>query len=175
MAIETTQLKFAESEETGELIGFVSRRSKTQKLMGVYEDSPFGKKICVLAKELKNALVPIVKNKLYIVEMKPMHSGRGYVVVSAKEKLFPAQIETFVVPKSIYKVTVKFGNKTVYFDPKDGNSSSSRTLRGVIKLLRERKDILDVELVIVDFTKQAVMLVRRMEDDGYIFPESILK
>ncbi len=175
MAIETTQLKFAESEETGELIGFVSRRSKTQKLIGVHEDSPFGKKICVLSEELKKAPVPIVKNKLYIVEMKPMHNGCGYVVVSAKPKLFPAQIETFIVPKSIYKVTVRFGNKTVYFDPKDGNRSSSRTLTGVINLLREREDIQDVELVIGDLSRQAAALVRRMEDDGYIFPESILK
>lgn len=49
MAVEHTQIKLAVSEITGELIGFVSRNPKSQKLMGVREDSRFGKKICILA------------------------------------------------------------------------------------------------------------------------------
>lgn len=172
MTVETTQIKFAKSESTGELIGFVSRHSKTQKLMGVLENSRFGKKICVLSEELKGTIQP---NKLYVVELKPMHNGAGYVVVSATPKLFSAQVETFIVPKSVYQITVTFGNKTVFFDPKDGKSASSRTLAGVIKLLREREDVDNPDLVIEKLTRQAAQLVRRMENDGFILPDYTLK
>lgn len=172
MTVETTQIKFAKSEATGELIGFVSRHSKTQKLMGVREDSRFGKKICVLSEELKGTVQP---NKLYAVELKAMHNGCGYVVVSAKPILFSAQVDTLIIPKSIYQVTVTFGNKVVFFDPKDGKSVSSRTLAGVIKLLREREDIENPDLVIEDLTRQANQLVRRMENDGFIVPDYTLK
>ena len=53
MTSEKSQIKFAKSERTGELIGFVSRHSKTRKFMGVREDSRFGKNICVLSEDLK--------------------------------------------------------------------------------------------------------------------------
>lgn len=172
MTTEKSQIKFAKSDNTGELIGFVSRQPKTQKLMGVREDSRFGKKICVLSEELKGTLLP---NKLYAVELKPMHHGAGYVVVSATPILFTAQVETLIVPKSIYQVTVSFGNKTVFFDPKDGKSASSRTLSGVIKLLREREDVEDVAGIIENLTRQATMLVRRMESDGYILSPYTLR
>ena len=171
MNIEKTQIKFAQSEQTGELIGFVSRHSKTQKLMGVREDSRFGKKICVLSEDLKGTIQP---NKLYAVELKPMHNGSGYVVVKASPMLFQAQVDT-LIPKSIYQVTVTFGNKTVFFDPKDGKSASSRTLGGVIKLLREREDIENPELVIDDLTQQAKLVVKRMQSDGFFIPDYTLK
>ena len=83
MTSEKSQLKFAKSERTGELIGFVSRHSKTRKLMGVREDSRFGKQICVLSEDLKGTVEP---NILYSVELKPMHNAKGYVVVAACNK-----------------------------------------------------------------------------------------
>lgn len=61
-----------------------------------------------------------------------------------------------------------FGNKTVYFDPKDGKSASSKTIEGVLKLLGNRKDIEDRDLVMADFKKQALRLLKRVEDDGFI-------
>lgn len=172
MIAEKTQIKFAKSEQTGELIGFVSRHSKTQKLMGVREDSYFGKKICVLSEELKGTIQP---NKLYAVELKPMHNGSGYVVVTADPIRFTAQVDTLIVPKSIYQVTVQFGNKTVFFDPKDGKTASSRTLAGVVKLLNERDDIESPATVIEDLTRQATLLVRRMSNDGFYLPDYTLK
>jgi hypothetical protein len=51
---------------------------------------------------------------------------------------------------------VSFGNKTIYLDPKDGKSAMSRTLDGVLPVLKERKDIenhevqLLVTLIILD-------------------------
>ena len=108
MTSEKSQLKFAKSERTGELIGFVSRHSKTRKLMGVREDSRFGKQICVLSEDLKGTIEP---NILYSVELKPMHNAKGYVVVAATPVLFQAHVETIIVPKTLYQVTVTFGNK----------------------------------------------------------------
>lgn len=172
MNVEKTQLKFALSEQTGELIGFVSRHSKTQKLMGVREDSRFGKKICVLSEDLKGIILP---NKLYAVDLKPMHNGSGYVVIAAQPIRFSAQVDTLIIPKSIYQVTVQFGNKTVFFDPKDGKTASSRTLAGVIKLLNERDDIENPATVIEDLTRQAILLTRRMQSDGFILPDYTLK
>lgn len=169
MAIETSQIKFAESEKTGELIGFVSRHSKTKKLKGVREDSIFGKKICVLSEDLKGTVIP---NILYNVELKAMHQGNGYVVVSAEPKQFKAYIEKVIVPKAIYKIKVTFGNKTVYFDPKHGKSSSSRTLEGVLDILTPRVDIEDLDAVISEFKKQARALLEQMENDGYLVPKS---
>ncbi|KAA6302794.1 MAG: hypothetical protein EZS26_000964 [Candidatus Ordinivivax streblomastigis] len=164
MAAEQSQLKFAKSEASGELIGFVSRHSKTKKLKGVRENSIFGKKICVLSKDLKGAILP---NILYHVELKLMHQGNGYVVVSAIPVLFKAHIETIIIPKSIYQVNIVFGNKTIYFDPKDGKSPSSKTMEGVLEVLSARNDIENRETVIKDFERQAGILLQRMKQDGY--------
>ena len=71
--------------------------------------------------------------------------------------------------QSVGKVTVSFGNKTIYLDPKDGKSAMSRTLDGVLQILRERKDIENHEEVIADFIKQAQEMIRRFEQDGYIY------
>lgn len=166
MASEKSQLKFAKSERTGELIGFVSRHSKTHKLMGVREDSRFGKQICVLSEDLKDKVNP---NLLYEVELKPMHKANGYVVVSATPVLFRAQVETVLIPKIMYQVTVVFGNKKIFFDPKDGKSPQSRTIDGVLAVISERRDIENQEGVILDYLWQVEALVRRMENDGYIY------
>ena len=166
MTSEKSQIKFAKSERTGELIGFVSRHSKTRKLMGVREDSRFGKQICVLSEDLKGKVEP---NVLYSVELKPMHKANGYVVVAATPVLFPAQGETVIIPTTLYQVTVTFGNKKVFFDPKDGKSAMSRTIEGVLSVLQSRKDIKDQEGVIFDYLQQAKALVRRLEADGFIY------
>ena len=168
MTSEKSQIKFAKSERTGELIGFVSRHSKTRQLKGVREDSRFGKQICVLSEDLKGTVEP---NVLYSVELKPMHKAKGYVVVAATPVRFTARVESVIVPKALYKVTVTFGNKTVYFDPKDGKSAMSKTIGGVLSILRERRDIRNLEGVIDDFNRQARALVHRFRMDGYIYTE----
>lgn len=166
MTSEKSQIKFAKSERTGELIGFVSRHSKTRQLKGVREDSRFGKQICVLSEDLKGTIEP---NVLYSVELKPMHKAKGFVVVAATPVQFTARVESIIVPKALYKVTVTFGNKTVYFDPKDGKSAMSKTIEGVLSILRERKDIRNLGGVIDDFTRQAQTLLRRFAMDGFIY------
>ena len=166
MTLETSRIKFAQSEGTGELIGFVSRNPVTRKLKGVREDSRFGKQICVLSRELKGRITPGIA---YDVELKPMHKANGFVVVAARPALFEAQVKTIIVPKTIYQVTVTFGYKVIYFDPKDGRSPMSRTIEGVRAILEGRNDIGNREGVIGDFLKQAELLIRRMEKDGFLY------
>lgn len=167
MISERTQLKFATSEKTGEIIGFVSRHSKTKQLRGVREDSPYKKKICVLSEDLKGKVVP---NVLYSVELKAMHSRNGFVVVAATPLLFKATIDRLVIPGETYRVTVNFGNKTVFFDPLRGNTPSSRTVSGVISILQRRTDIENLDGVISGFKAAAARLLRRMTDDGLNTP-----
>ncbi|WP_417190428.1 hypothetical protein [Bacteroides sp.] len=166
--IEKTQLKFVKSEKTNELIGFVSK-TKDNKLKGVREDSVYGKRICILAEELKGSILP---NTLYEVELKPMHRGKnGYVVTSAVQVLSEVTIESFIVPKKEYRVVINFGGKknykTIYFDPLKGKTFSSRTKEGVLEILHKRNDIAHPEGVIADFIGRADELVRQMREDGY--------
>ncbi|MCS2957021.1 hypothetical protein NXX53_06975 [Bacteroides salyersiae] len=172
MAVEKSQIKFIKSEQTGELIGFVSRHSRTKKLKGVREGSLYGKKICVLSENLKGKLV---ENVLYNVELVPMNQGNGYVVLEATPAQFKAEIETIIITKSIYQVCVTFGNKTIFYDPKDGKSKSRKTLEGVLEILKGRKDIEDKEKVIEEFIHKAQKLNERMEQDGFYIKKSSKK
>lgn len=172
MALEKSQIKFAKSEQSGELIGFVSRHSKTKKLKGVREGSTYGKQICVLSEDLKDTILP---NILYEVELKAMHNSKGYVVVSAIPIQFKAKIEKTIIRNAVYQVTITFGNKTIYFDPKDGKSPSSRTLDGVIDLLNTRNDIENLPQVIEELRKEATDVIKTMRRDGYYIKSSISK
>lgn len=165
MAIEKTRIKFAVSKETNELIGFVTRNSTTRLLRGVDEKSDSPKKICVLSEDLKGLVKPGV---VYDVEMKPMRKGNGFVVISASRRKYPAIFETKIVPKAVYQVRITLGHKIIYFDPKDGNSPSSRTVAGVEEALRQRKDLADIEEVIVKFRIAAAELLEKIEQDGYV-------
>ena len=111
----------------------------------------------------------IEPNVLYSVELKPMHKAKGYVVVDAIPVPFPATVDTIIAPKTLYKITVSFGNKTIYLDPKDGKSAMSRTLDGVLPILKERKDIENHKEVIADFIKQVQELIRQFEQGEYIY------
>ena len=151
---ETTQLKFVKSERTGELVGFVSK-TKDNVLKGVRE----------VSEELKGSVLP---NILYEVELKPMHSGKnGYVVTAATRVVFSATVESYIVPGKKYQVLVHFGGKTVYFDPLQGKTSSSRTKEGVLAALNKRNDIADQNIVISDFIDRADELIHQMKEDGY--------
>ena len=165
MTVEHTQLKLAVSHETGELIGFVSRNPKSQKLMGVREDSRFGKKICILAKELKGTLSP---NILYRVALAPMTNRNGYVIISAKRVEFEASVKMFVKPYEFYRVTVSFGNKVLYFDPNNGKSRFSNTIDGVVQVIRKREDVENKEEVIQLFIQRSKELLAKMEEDSRI-------
>lgn len=48
----------------------------------------------------------------------------------------------------------------------------SRTIDGVLEILKGRKDIRHQENVINDYLNQAQALVRRMESDGFIYTKN---
>ena len=162
MNLHKSQIKFTESAENGELIGFVTQISVSRKLIGVRENSPLRKKICLLSEELKGQIIP---NLLYDVELKEMNMRNGYIVVSAKLVLFEAEFHTKIITRKTYRITITFGIKKVYFDPFKGKSESSRTVDGVIRLLQARYDIHNIDNVIEEFKQKAAILIDRMNND----------
>lgn len=152
-----TKMKFVKSRATGFTVGFVSRNPKTGAWRGVRENSEFPKKVCVLDKKL----VPYtLLNKLYDVTMTPMKSGSGYVVVEAVPVLFDVKIESIHVPRLIYRVEAKFGEKSIVFDPMDGQRLSVRNIDGAIEALSKRTDVKDLHQTIDDFANAANDMLR---------------
>lgn len=163
MDLEKTRIKLSVSKQTGKLIGFVSRHSKTGQLKGVREDTRHSKKICLIDKHIIDDLKPDV---LYEVEVKPMWSGAGYVIVSAEPVCFPATIEVTLIHKQSYRIEIYFGNKRILYDPIYGRQPSVSTVEGVIKLIDSYDDLEDKESVIQKFSDEASKLLNRMLKDG---------
>lgn len=160
-----TELKFKKSDRTGSWVGFVSVNTKTGYIKGVREDSDEPKKVCVVTRELSSMIEADV---LYDVQMIPMRNkNAGYIVVVAEPHAFEAKISSTVVKHAVYKVEVKFGNKTVFFDPKDGKKESTRTVGGVVKYLEHRMDIRDIVQVIDQFQLAANAVLTAYKNDGY--------
>lgn len=159
-----TKLKFIKSEETGAVISFVSQNLKTGRICGVRQNSDYPKKICVVDKVLANY---ILLNVLYDCTLIPMSESNGYVVIAAEPCQFKARIETSYVPKAIYVIEVKFGNKTIRFDPMDGRKESIRSLQACKEILEKRVDIQNICQVVEDFEKSAKTLLQLMENDMY--------
>lgn len=93
------------------------------------------------------------------------------MVTSATLVLSNVTIESFIVPGKEYRVVINFEGKksykTIYFDPLNGKTSSSRTKQGVLEILNKRNDIANQEGVISDFIDRADELIRQMQADGY--------
>lgn len=91
----------------------------------------------------------------------------GYIVVAAEPHAFDAKITSTVVKNAVYLVEVKFGNKTIKYDPLDGVKDSVRTIDGVVEELSKRKDIKNLLLVIDDFCKSANIVLTAFQNDGH--------
>lgn len=160
-----TKLKFKKSDRTGSWVGFVSINTKNGCIKGVREDAKEHKKVCVVTHDLASVIEP---NVLYDVEMIPMKDKKaGYIVVKAEPHAFEARISSSIVRNAVYMVEVKFGNKTIIFDPLDGRKDSVRTIDGVIEMLQYRKDIKDLLQVIDDFQKTANIVMTAFKNDGH--------
>ena len=110
MTSKKSQIKFAKSECTGELIGFVSRDSKTRQLKGVREDSRYGKQICVLAEDLKGTIErPIKPLDSYLVDT-PCLSFALWRICA----IFRVEIYFRLMPhKSSYSVSVSLSKSSI--------------------------------------------------------------
>lgn len=161
-----TKLKFVKSEKTGAIVSFVSQNPKTGRICGVRQDSQYPKKICILDKKLVSE---VLLNVLYDVTMIPMTEKNGYMVIEMTPVEFKATISTTYVKKAIYRVEVKFGNKTIVFDPLDGKKDTIRTLKGCLSVLEKRVDIKDITQVVADFQESANKLLNYMRADGILY------
>ena len=161
-----TKLKFTISDKTNAVVGFVSQNSKTGEIRGVRQDDPLPKKICVLDRKLAPDML---LNTLYDVVLVPMKERDGYVVVEAIPVQFKATIETTYVPKAIYHIDVKFGNKKIQFDPKDGRKESVKKLDLCRRVLETRIDVKNLPEVMDDFDEAVRNLLRKYENDGFIY------
>lgn len=160
-----TKLKFTVSDKTYATVGFVSQNSKTGEIRGVRQDDQHPKKICVVDRKIAS---DILLNTLYDVVMVPMANKDGYVVIEATPVQFRATIETTYIPKAIYHIDVKFGNKKIQFDPKDGRKDSVRKLDLCRRVLETRVDVKNLPQVMEDFDEAVSNLLRKYENDGFI-------
>ena len=161
-----TKLKFIKSDRTESWVGFVSINTKTGYIKGVREDAKGPKKVCIVTHELEPIIEP---NVLY-------DEKAGYIVVAAEPHAFDARITSTVVKNAVYLVEVKFGNKTIKYDPLDGVKDSVRTIDGVVDELSKRKDIKNLLLVIDDFCKSANIVLTAFQNDGhYVAAKKVLK
>lgn len=160
-----TKLKFVKSERTGSWVGFVTINPKNGCIKGVREDSKEPKKVCVVNHDIASTIEAGV---LYNVEMVPMKNPKGgFVVVAVEPYEFEAVIKTDYVKNAVYRVSVKFGNKTIIYDPMDGRKDSVKTIEGVAAILEARKDIKDLTNVIYSFRRSANILLTTFEEDGH--------
>lgn len=159
-----TKLKFKKSEKSGLLVGFVSQNPKTGRIKGVREDSEFPKQVCVVDASISPE---IIVGALYNAAIVPMYQKKGFIVIEATPHQFKADIEVCYVPKAIYMVNVKFGNKTITFDPKDGRKESTRSLAAVKQLLERRIDIRNITQVVEDFVDAANDMLKKFDRDGF--------
>lgn len=147
-----TKIKFVKSSETGFTVGFVSRNPKTGMWRGVRQDSSFPKKVCVLDRKL---ISTTILNRLYDVVLTPMRNGNGYVVIDATPVAFSVKVSSTHVPHLIYRVEAKFGEKTIIFDPMEGNRSSVRSIKGAVDALAKRTDVKDIQKAVDEFEDAA--------------------
>lgn len=163
----TAMLKFELSKRDNHtLISFVSQDNVSGFLYGRRADDRWPKKICIVDDAIRETVQP---GFLYMCTLTPMKLKDGYIVIEAKPHRFPAVVSMTCIPHHVYQVQVKFGQKLVWFDPKDGRKDSTRTIEGVVELLRSRIDIENQDKVIKNFRKHAELLVENFIKDGFIY------
>lgn len=147
-----TNIKFKKEEETGKLIGFVTKNSNGS-WRGVGAQSDTKKKIVLVDRRLEKNMQP---NVLYSVILIPMDSDSGFVAISAKLVQFDAKIET-VADERKFCVTVHFGNKVVKYDP-TSKRGCENNIQHVASLLKSRVDLKSKEAVAEEFLDCACLV-----------------
>lgn len=165
MSIVRTQLKFSKSTRTGSWVGFVSYSQKSGRYIGVSESSVLPKKVCVVSKRIERDIMPSV---LYDVSLVPMNNlETSYIVTAAEPHAFEAKFYSRIAEDCEYRIDIKFGNKTVVFNPFDGVRRSERTVEGVLAILEKRTDVKNLQHVIDEFKLEATAMIEQMRKDGY--------
>lgn len=106
-----TNIVFAPHSKTGRMCGFISKVGNRWR--GVRETDESPKIIVLVDTELTKR---IEQNVLYKCRLVPMIGRLGYVAVTASPLQYKARVEVEMTGRT-YKVYVKFGNKSITFDP----------------------------------------------------------
>lgn len=162
-----TKLKFKRSDKADTVVGFVSQNPKDGRYCGVREDSDFPKKVCLVDKSIAP---DIIMDALYDVAMIPMLNQNGYIVLEATVHQFRAVLEVDYYPRANYRVTLKFGGKSIVFDPMNPPTPAANSLSVTKELIAKRLDIKNVSQVVEDFMAAATSILHQYKKDGYPKP-----
>ena len=154
-----TCIKFKRSKLNQSLIGFVTKCQASWR--GCRENDDVQKKIVIADYQISQSMLPEV---LYRVTLVPMKTENGFIAIQADVVKFSAFV-SIVKKYGHYMVIVKFGNKTIFFDPK-GKNKKQNDYGKVLGTLSNRVDIKDPEIVISDFA-QAALEVKRLNEKLY--------
>lgn len=147
-----TNIKFKQNEK-GAFYGFVTKNQRGS-WRGCNEEDEVKKKIVFVDKHDDGDMTP---NVLYRVNLIPMTSDNGFIAFNPKLVQFVAKIETEADDHK-YRVTVKFGNKTITYDPTSKNKKKN-DIQTIANLLKNRADLKYKEAVAEEFLDCACLLL----------------
>ena len=142
-------IKFSKNKQSDSLAGYVTKQNGSWK--GCRADDPRHKKIVLPGQEIKGGLM---ENVLYRTKVIPMKEKDGFVAIKVEPVQFEARIETKFKGKR-YRIEVKFGNKTLVYDPFCKKNLQRSDIARFRKTLESRPDIKDLQQVVDDFLDMA--------------------
>lgn len=167
-----TKLKFIKSDVNGTFISFVSQNPVNNVVCGVRQDSPYPKKIVIIDREIANSIIVNVLYDCVLIPMTKVPNEKtgedyspGYIAIEANPVQFKATVTTNYEFGKKYSVEVKFGNKTIRFDPFTGKKESVKSLAACRAVLEKRYDLRNLMDVIADFDKAATSLIETLKQD----------
>jgi len=151
-----TNLKFKKGDN-GQYYGFVTRVGAS--LRGCLETDSCQKSIVFADK----ALTAIIPNVLYRTTLIPMNDKKhGFIAVNVDVVKFKARVETFISDDT-FKVEVKFGNKTISYNPASKSKMYS-SISHIADLLSNRVDIMYPGETVNDFLEAASIVLAYYKD-----------
>lgn len=141
------------------LYGLVTKTNGSWR--GCRETDECKKKIVFVDPSIANDIIP---NALYSCSLVPMKKEEGFIAKTAQLIKFKAVIET-KINRSVCRVSVKFGNKQIVYDP-NSKEKRYRDIKAIAEGLRKRIDIIDAHQVAEDFLDSACIVKRLYEQEN---------
>lgn len=146
-----TNIKFKQNEN-GAFYGFVTKDSNGS-WRGCREDV-IKKKIVFVNKHEEAGIIP---NALYQCILVPMTEKNGFIAFQPQLVKFDAQIKTEATDK-VYRVSVKFGNTVITYNPQSSNPNKNN-IQSIVNLLKSRNDLKYQDAVADEFCDCACLLL----------------
>lgn len=137
----------------GKMLGFVTK--KDGRWRGCRDTDECKRKIVLVDPSISKS---IVENVPYSVTLIPMYSEQGFVAIAATQVKFDAKIITRM-SRGVFMVMVKFGIKTITFDPSSENERYNN-INDIADHIRNRNDLKDPVQVAEDFIDSACLVKR---------------